>query len=59
MADKENSEKKPLAAPMINRGAKDRQSLDLEGIDMSKDGRQGDVLVSKGRSSTVVTKVNQ
>ncbi|MBY5325541.1 hypothetical protein [Rhizobium leguminosarum] len=59
MSDKENSGKKPLAAPMINRGAKDQQSLDLDGVEMSTDGRQGDVLVSKGRSRTFVTKANQ
>ncbi|MFP3547038.1 hypothetical protein SB748_26825 [Rhizobium sp. SIMBA_035] len=50
MSNEEDNEGRPLAAPMVAKREPKEQSLDLENVDMSKDGIQGDVLVSKGRS---------
>jgi hypothetical protein len=41
--------------PAISARKSTSKSLDLENIDMSKDGKQGDAVVSKGRSSTFVS----
>jgi hypothetical protein len=59
MSNEADKEGKPLAAPMVAKREPKEQSLDLENVDMSKDGIQGDVLVSKGRSSTFVTKLRK
>lgn len=44
--------------PAISARKSKSKSLDMENIDMSKDGKQGDVAVSKGRSSTFVSLAN-
>ncbi len=44
--------------PAISTGKSTPKSLNLENIDMSKNGRQGDVVVSKGRSSTFASLAN-
>ncbi len=42
-------------APAIMKQSSEPKSLDLESVDMTRDGVQGDAVVSKGRASTVVT----
>ncbi|QKK33324.1 hypothetical protein FE844_027580 (plasmid) [Rhizobium indicum] len=42
---------------IVKRGSRE-QSLDLKNVDMSREGVQGDVVVSKGRAGTFVTKLH-
>ncbi|MFP3547497.1 hypothetical protein SB748_29285 [Rhizobium sp. SIMBA_035] len=48
----EVDENKPFPTPAVATRRPERKSLDLEKIDMTKKGIQGDVFVSKGRAST-------
>jgi len=59
MSNEADNESKPFAAPMVKRESKDQQSLDLDNVDMALDGVQGDAVVSKGQSSTFVTKLRK
>ena len=53
---KEPSNPNPnFPTPAISARKSTSKSLDLENIDMSKNGKQGDVVVSKGRASTFVS----
>ena len=57
MADRESKPKEEFPAPVISKRQDQTGSLNLEEVDMSKGGVQGDVAVSKGRASTFVTKL--
>jgi hypothetical protein len=48
----EVDENKPFPTPAVATRRPERKSLDLEKVDMNKEGVQGDVFVSKGRAST-------
>ena len=55
MTDDHKPEAQRLATPAITKGAYGERSLDMSNVDMSRDGVQGEVVVSKGRASTVVS----
>jgi hypothetical protein len=57
MSDKQQTEDRPTATPLIANKPGKGSSLALIDIDMSKSGVQGDVVVSKGRSCTFVTEL--
>ena len=57
MADREAKPTNDFPAPMISKSQHRSGALNLDEVDMSKDGVQGDVAVSKGRASTFVTKL--
>ncbi|MBY2945060.1 hypothetical protein HF264_36295 [Rhizobium leguminosarum] len=60
MPNKADNGSKPLAAPMVAKiEPEDQRSLNLEDVDMSRARVQGDVLVSKGQSSTSVSKLRK
>lgn len=52
-----NDDQKSFPTPAIALAGKQAKSLDLEKVDMSRAGVQGDVYVSKGRSSTFVSAI--
>jgi hypothetical protein len=49
------NEKKSFPTPAVATQRVEQKSLDLEHVDMSKGGAQGNVFVSKGTASTVVS----
>ena len=53
-----NDDHTAFPTPAIASGLKNPKSLDLEKVDMSRAGAQGDVYVSKGRSSTFVSAIS-
>lgn len=57
MAVRKSEPKNNLPAPMVSKRQDRSASLNLDEVDMSKDGVQGDVAVSKGRASTFVSKL--
>ncbi len=57
MAERKPDPKNDFPAPMVSKRQDRSASLNLEEVDMSKDGVQGDIAVSKGRASTFVTKL--
>lgn len=57
MTKEESKSNGPIPAPMISRRGDRSPSLNLDEVDMSKDGVQGNVEVSKRRASTLVSVV--
>jgi hypothetical protein len=57
MTDDQLKSEMPFPTPRTGKQRSKDKSLNLENVDMRKDGVQGDVAVSKGRASTFVTKV--
>lgn len=57
MADRKSEPKNNVPAPMVGKRQDRSASLNLDEVDMSKDGVQGDVAVSKGRASSFVSKL--
>jgi hypothetical protein len=52
-----NDDHNSFPTPAIASAGKKAKSLNLEKVDMSRAGIQGDVYVSKGRSSTFVSAI--
>ena len=59
MADRKSELKNNFPAPMVSKRQDRSASLNLEEVDISKDGVQGDLAVSKGRASTFVSKLSE
>ena len=57
MPDQRSKTQGTLATPMISKRDKKPTSLQLDQVDMSKDGVQGNVIVSKGSASTFVAAI--
>jgi hypothetical protein len=57
MTDDQPKSEKPFPTPTIGNKRAKGTSLNLQNVDMRKDGVQGGVVVSKGRASTFVTKL--
>jgi hypothetical protein len=53
---RENPESSSFPTPAIAKPSSQPKSLNLDEVDLTRDGVQGDVVVSKGRSSTFVSK---
>ncbi|MBW9091985.1 hypothetical protein JNB91_29940 [Rhizobium wenxiniae] len=59
MADQKSEPKNYFPAPMVSK-RQDRSGVrNLDEVDMSKDGVQGGVAVSKGLASTFVSKLSE
>jgi hypothetical protein len=54
----EEIKKSSFPTPMIATSKAEPQSLDLEKIDMSRQGVQGNAVVTKGPAATFVTRVS-
>ncbi|WP_156387025.1 MULTISPECIES: hypothetical protein [unclassified Rhizobium] len=52
----ENPKNRSFPTPTIAKSVSKPESLNLNEVDLSRDGTQGDVVVSKGRSRTFVSK---
>lgn len=52
----ENPKSRSFPTPAIAQSDSKPESLNLNEVDLSRDGTQGDVVVFKGRSSTFVSK---
>jgi hypothetical protein len=52
MNDRKPHAETAFPTPMVANHRTERKSLNLDEADLSKDGVQGDVVVSKGRAST-------
>ncbi len=52
----ENPKSRSLPTPTVAKSDSKSESLNLNEVDLSRDGTQGNVVVSKGRSSTFVSK---
>lgn len=59
MADRASEPKNNFPAPLVSERQDRSASLDLDEVDMSKDCVQGDVAVSKGSASTVVSRLSE
>ncbi|WP_080868100.1 hypothetical protein [Agrobacterium tumefaciens] len=57
MADRNSEPNNNFPAPTVSKRQNRSAPLNLDEVDMSKDGVQGDVAVSKGSASTVVSKL--
>ncbi|SFB59100.1 hypothetical protein SAMN03159496_05473 [Rhizobium sp. NFR07] len=57
MIDKQSRSDRAFPTPMIGKSGKRSDSLNLEEVDMGKGGVHGNVLVSKGQASTIVTTI--
>lgn len=59
MADRKSEPKSDFPAPMVSKRQDRSGVLNLDEMDMSKDGVQGGVAVSKGGASTFVSKLSE